>query len=99
MGPDEAPASRTKGGRVKRTVEDELPGWMTHKEEAQIAAVEKLLEGGNTVSALSILRYMRSADQDSPELDLLQGIALRKDGLTSEAERLLLQAQKRMPHD
>ena len=93
------PEEGSGGRKVKRTVEDELPGWMTHKEEAQIVAVEKLLESGNTLGALDILRHMRADGKDSPTLDLLQGIALRKDGVTSEAERLLLLAQKKLNRD
>lgn len=83
----------------ERIVEDELPGWMTHGEEARLVAAEKLIESGNTVGALDVLRQMRADGYTGPEVDLLQGMALLKDGVTSESERLLLSAQKRMPKD
>jgi tetratricopeptide (TPR) repeat protein len=80
-------------------VEEGLPGWMTRGEEAQVTVVEELLETGNTMGALDVLRQMRAKGNDGPLVDLLQGVALRMDGVTSEAERLLLVAQKRLPKD
>jgi Flp pilus assembly protein TadD len=72
---------------------------MTHGEEVRLEIVADLLESGNTTSALDILRAMRSDGYDGPIVDLYQGMALRMDGVTSEAERLLLQAQKRLRDD
>lgn len=78
---------------------EELPPWRTHGEEVRIAVAKELLKTENTLGALDIVRQMRAEGYESPELDLLQGEALRIDGVTSEAERLLLLAHKRMPRD
>lgn len=78
---------------------EELPPWRTHGEEVRIAVAKELLKTENTLGALDIIRQMRAEGYDGPELDLLQGQALRIDGVTSEAERLLLAAQKKMPRD
>jgi Flp pilus assembly protein TadD len=80
-------------------VEEGLPIWMTHGEEVRLEIVSDLLDSKNTGSALDILRSMRSDGFDGPLIDLYQGIALRLDGVTSEAERLLLLAQKRLRGD
>lgn len=78
---------------------DGLPPWMTQGEAVRLDIVEDLLDSGNTIGALEILRAMRAEGIDGPLLDLYQGTALRLDGVTSEAERLLLQAQKRLKTD
>lgn len=88
-----------KGARVPEEAIEELPPWMTHGDEVRLALVTTLLDSGNTLGALDILRQMRAEGYDAPILDLYQGKALRIDGVTSEAERLLLQAKKRMPRD
>lgn len=88
-------ASRTR----PHDIADELPTWMTHGEEVRLAVANDLLETGNTVGALDIVRHMRADGYDGPELDLVQGKALRIDGVTSEAERMLRIAQKRLPQD
>ena len=75
------------------------PPWMTHGEEVRLAVVDNFLADGNTLMALDILRQMRVDGLDGPEVDLRQGVALRKEGVTSESERLLLLAQKRMRGD
>lgn len=80
-------------------VEDELPAWRTHGEEVRLTAARELLKLGNTFAALDIIRQMRAEKYDTPELDLIQGEALRVDGVVSEAERLLLLADKRMGRD
>ena len=76
-----------------------LPPWMEKGEEVRLAVARELLESGSRIEALSIVRDMRAKGFDSPELDLLQGQALREDGLTSESERLLLEARRRMGKD
>lgn len=80
-------------------VQDGPPPWQTQGEEVRLAVVDDLLGSDNTSLALDILRQMRVDGMDGPEVDLRQGIALRKDGVTSESERLLLLAQKRMKGD
>jgi len=67
--------------------------------EVRIEVAKDLVDSGNTVGALDVIRKMRDDGIDSPELDLLQGKALRLDGVTEEAEKLLVQAQKKMPRD
>jgi tetratricopeptide (TPR) repeat protein len=86
-------------GGPSQEIDEGLPGWMTRGEEAQIAVVEELLESGNTVGALDVLRQMRAKGNNSPTVDLLQGKALRIDGVTTEAERMLLAAQKKLTRD
>lgn len=84
---------------ARERVLEEPPAWREHGDEVRLTAVRKLLSIGSTTSALEIIAQMRSERNDSPELDLLQGKALRVDGVTSEAERLLLLADKRMGRD
>jgi len=78
-----------------------VPPWMTKEGglEVRIQVAKDLVDSGNTVGALDVIRKMRADGIDVPQLDLLQGKALRLDGVTDEAERLLLQAQKKMPRD
>jgi tetratricopeptide (TPR) repeat protein len=76
-----------------------LPPWMEKGEEVRLAVARELLDSGSTIEALSIIRDMRAKGFDGPELDLLQGQALREDGLMSEAERLLLEARRKMGKD
>jgi tetratricopeptide (TPR) repeat protein len=78
---------------------DGLPPWMEHGEQVRFDVVRDLLASGNTVGALDILRVMRADGVESPLADLYQGAALRLDGVTGEAERLLLQAQKKLRDD
>ncbi len=80
-------------------IADELPPWMTQGEQVRLDVAEKLLETENTIGALEILRAMRAEGYDTPELDLLQGKALRIDGLYEEAERLLLRADDKLRKD
>ncbi len=80
-------------------IQEGLPPWMTEGEEARMAIAWSLLEGGNSIGALDIARQMRAEGYGSAELDLLQGQALLFDGVTSEAERLLLSAEDRLPRD
>ncbi len=90
---------RPVGSNPNDVIADELPPWMTQGEEVRIGVATKLLESHNTIGALEILRAMREEGYDSPELDLLQGKALRIDGLYGEAERLLLRADDRLRKD
>lgn len=100
-----APRQAVAGPKNRRAAEEHgeigngPPPWMTHGEEVRLAVVDNFLADGNTAMALDILRQMRVDGLDGPEVDLRQGIALRKDGVTSESERLLLLAQKRMKGD
>lgn len=80
-------------------IEDGLPRWRTHGDEVRLEVAKRFLEQGDTASTLEIIRQARSQGTASAELDLLQGKALRIDGVISEAERLLRLAAKRMPRD
>lgn len=94
-----AKAAPPEPARPGVEIADELPPWMTRGEEVRLAIAHRLLESGNTLGALDIVRQMRSEGYTTGELDLIQGIALRQDGVTSEAERILLDARKRLPRD
>lgn len=83
---------RPQSGNPNMEIADELPPWMTRGEEVRLDVARKLLETQNTVGALEILRAMREEGYDTPEMDILQGKALRIDGLYEEAERLLVRA-------
>jgi tetratricopeptide (TPR) repeat protein len=88
---------------IRKDQIEELPQWRTDPRSVRIALVTELLDtssgSANTVGALDIVRQMRAEGERDPTLDLLQGKALRIDGVTSESERLLLLARKRMPRD
>jgi Flp pilus assembly protein TadD len=91
--------SPDRAARDRVEIADELPAWRTHGEEVRLAIANDLLESGNTAGALEIVRQMRAEGYDGPELDLVQGRSLRLDGVLSEAQRLLIMAQKRLPQD
>jgi Flp pilus assembly protein TadD len=92
-------SSAAFAGKLPDGALEELPTWRTQGTEVQFAAIRELLKMGSTYAALDIIRKMRADHNDSPELDLLQGQALRMDGVASEAERLLSIAQKRLGRD
>jgi superkiller protein 3 len=79
-------------------VEEPAP-WETHPNELKLDLVRSLISEGDDAEALSMIAAMRQSGLTVPQLDLLQGIALRNQGVDSEAERLLLAAQKKMPRD
>jgi tetratricopeptide (TPR) repeat protein len=85
--------------QAPRDVSSELPPWMTRGEEVRLEVAAKLLDTGNTYQALEIVRAMRQEGFNTPELDLLQGRAMRLDGLWDESEHLLLAAEKGMHRD
>lgn len=78
-------------------VRRELPRWATDKQTVRHELARDLLEQGNTRLALDIIRDLRKEVGDKPELDLLQGMAMRDEGLHDEADRLLSAAISRMP--
>lgn len=80
-------------------IEDGLPRWKTHGDEVRLEVAKRFMAQGDTASTLEIIRQARAKGIESPELDLLQGKALRIEGVVTEAERLLLIAAKRMPRD
>jgi Flp pilus assembly protein TadD len=90
------PAEAKQPPIPKEEISEGLPPWMTKGEEVRLAVVRELLATDNTTESLTIIRDMRAKGFDSAELDLLQGKALRLDGVTSEAETLLVRARKRL---
>jgi len=72
---------------------------MTRGEEVRLDIAAQLLAQGNTGGALDIVRNMRQEGFDSGEVDLLQGRALRMDGLVAESERLLTSADEKLKRD
>lgn len=70
---------------------------MTEKDQVRVEIVDKLLEGGDNLRALHILKQMRDEGVDRPDLDLYQGIALRQQGMMDSAESMLLKALDNMP--
>ncbi|MCB9675018.1 MAG: tetratricopeptide repeat protein [Alphaproteobacteria bacterium] len=81
-------------GGSHRQVQD-APRWQTEKQSVRMEIVKTLLDSGESVRALELIRMMRVDGVDDPQLDMLQGVALRQQGLSDEAERLLLKAQTR----
>ncbi len=88
----------TTAMRPPRHVE-EMPRWRTEKDTVRLEIIEKLLDGGDPVRALYMLRQMREEGVDRPEMLLYQGIALRQQGMEEEAERLLLQSKEELPRN
>jgi Flp pilus assembly protein TadD len=68
---------------------------MTEKQSVRMEIVGTLLDGDETLQALELIRLMRADGVDEPQLDLLQGIAMRKQGMMKQAETLLMQAEAR----
>lgn len=79
---------------------EELPRWATDKLSVKRELARDLIDQGNTRLALDVIKDLRLADNvGDPELDMLQGIAMRDEGLYSEAERLLAAAREKMPRN
>ncbi len=79
----------------------ELPPWKSEEGrlEVRIELAEKLIEEDVVTAGLTILAQLRAEGYDDPELDLLQGRGLMKQGLLSEAERILLDVRTHMPRE
>lgn len=77
----------------------ELPRWATDKQTVRHELARDLLEQGNTTLALDIIRDLRKELGNEPQLDLLQGMAMRDEGLHAEADRLLSAALDKMPRN
>lgn len=76
------------------------PPWAVDRLSVKQQLARDLIAQGNTQLALDVIRDLRANDDiKDPELDLLQGIALRDEGLLSEAERLLESARAKMPRN
>ena len=82
----------------KRNIEP-LPAWMTEDgaKNVRIDITNSLLESHNTDQALRMIALLYEEGIDTPDVKLLQGRALLQAGLTNEAEKVLLEAQRKMP--
>lgn len=94
--------SLTTSGCPKQSASsDMMPRWRTEegKEKLHLELAEWHIDRGNTDEGLRLLASLREMGVHTPDMDLLQGIALLKDGLLSEAEPILGTVMKQMPKD
>ena len=78
----------------------ELAPWASDPAKIKLEIVERLvIDKHQYKTALPIIAAMRQEGVDAPVLDLIQGIAMREEGLHGEAENLLLEARRRIPSD
>ena len=89
------------GGCAKQPMVTDPAGWRSDKGkvDVQLELIQWHLDRGNTTEAFELLSKLRESGIRSPEMDYLQGTALMKDGLHSEAETILVSAKKRMSKD
>lgn len=95
--PDEAgePKTRLRGQDL-----EEIAPWATEPDRVKLDIVQRLvLEKQQYATALPLIAAMRKEGLRDPVLDLVQGVAMREQGLKGEAESLLLEARRRMPGD
>jgi len=95
MGPAEA---REKKGKTSKANVPEMP-WLDDKDGTRMEIVAGLVEQQLPAQALSIIADLRNDGVNKPILDLYQGQALLQQGLSSEAEGLLVAARKKMQGD
>lgn len=83
-----------------RTVED-APDWETERgrRELKYELIEAFLGQHEPDKAMTLIAQLHREDDDSPVLQLYQGQALMQDGMSGEAERVLLTYQKDEPKD
>ncbi|MFT4622841.1 MAG: tetratricopeptide (TPR) repeat protein [Myxococcota bacterium] len=86
-------------GRSSRVETQDLPRWMTERDEVRYALIEHFLEVHDMKRALEIARVLRDEGVVSPLLDLYQGMALRDQGMLDDALRLLEAARTGMRRD
>jgi Flp pilus assembly protein TadD len=85
----------------KNVALEPLPPWMTEdgRVQVRIDLAHALLEGDKTSPAMEIVRLLRNEGIDTPEVALIQGIALRKQGLMGEARAVLEEVRGKRPRD
>lgn len=89
-----------KKRQERQAMLEQVAPWATDPDGVKLEIVERLvLETKQYDKALPIIAAMRQEGVNAPVLDLVQGIAMREEGLRDEAETMLLQARKRMPSD
>jgi Flp pilus assembly protein TadD len=87
------------GAKDQRDIEA-LPPWANEPDRVKLEISERLVfEKKQYAAAVPLISAMRAEGVTAPILDLLQGIAMREQRMYAEAERLLLTASRRMPHD
>lgn len=91
-------AALLAGCAPKKNVEPP-PRWMTEKDQVRVEIIRTLVDGGDYPRALELIRMMRADGVEREELDLLQGIALREQGLWEDAQRLLEKAKAGLPRN
>lgn len=87
-----------RDAREKIRPEDPAP-WQTRPMDVRADVVRTLLAQGSADRALELLAAFRAEGVESPELTLLQGIALRETGMGDAAERVLLEAKSGLGRD
>lgn len=93
-------AAKNKDFSARDDAEEELPRWATDKLSVKRELARDLIDQGNTRVALDVIRDLRVGESGAdPELDMLQGVAMREEGLHSEADRLLSAARDKMPRN
>lgn len=87
------------GAARARPAAPEVPAWTTPtgRDEARLELVEMLLDSGNPEGALAMVARVRAEGARGPELDLLQGRALRQTGLLDDALEILSRVPARHP--
>lgn len=84
-------------GSASRRHVEEAPRWMTEKNTVRLEIIRTLLDANDPGRALELVRMMRAEGLDQPELDVLQGVAFRQQGLVEDSERLLLRGMAALP--
>jgi tetratricopeptide (TPR) repeat protein len=84
--------------RATRASIPEMP-WLDDKDGTRLELIERLLTQRMPDPALSLVTDLRNEGMNKPVLDLFQGLALQQQGLTSQAEHLLVSARKKLPGD
>lgn len=80
---------------------EEPPAWKTEegRYQARIDLVEVLVETDAIPVAMDLLRVLREEGYTNPEIDILHARGLMRQGLHSEAERMLDEVRSRAPRD
>ena len=88
------------GADKQRKKLEDLPPWASEPNQVKLEIAERLvLEKKQYEAAIPLIAAIRSEGVNAPVLDLLQGIAMREQGLHVDSERALLAARKKMPGD
>jgi Flp pilus assembly protein TadD len=88
-------------GREPRTKiqPEDPPPWQVHPMDVRVDVVRTLIEQHDPGRALELIAAFKQEGIESPEITLLQGIALRDTGMPDLAERLLIEAKSQLGRD